>query len=325
MRTVYAMFDRYDQAERAMSEFVRAGLPADRVGLLAKKPGGNGMLVPFDVPGIGQLSANGAMRGMLAGSTTRRGGLPEALTRLGVPEREVGQCVDAIGRGAIFEAVVVDDNKEADVRAIMKRHTADTYEDIVVPVIREELRVGTRQVDAGGVRISSHVREVPVEQTITVREERVTVERRIIDRPIDETDDAFRDRTIDLRAKTEEPVVTKRAHVVEEIRIHKDRNERVQKVNDTLRHTDVQLHELAGERTFDATRYRDHYEKYYAGRYDLKTVAPAYEFGEMMARRGGGEFTRVEGDARAAWEQKNPGTWDKVRDAILAGWQRIRH
>ena len=58
----------------------------------------------------------------------------------------------------------------------------------------------------------------------------------------------IRDRTDDLHAIAEEPVVCKHAHIVEEIRVHKDRTERVHQIPDTLRHTDVQLSDLPGER-----------------------------------------------------------------------------
>lgn len=289
MKTVYGVFDRRDQAKRAMDEFARAGMSASTI------PRGDGMR--------------------------------SALIRCGVPRNELDQYADAIGRGDVFEAVVVDDDREADARAIMDRYASPSaaLEDIVVPVIREELHVGTREVDAGGVRVSSHVREIPVEQTITVREERVTIERRVIDRPIGDGDEAFRERSFDLKESHEEPVVTKRAHVVEEIRIHKDRNERVQTVNDTLRHTDVQLRDLPGERAFDASAYREHFAKAYGNGSKLETFAPAYEFGERLSRRNpASEWKTLEGEARSAWEQRNPGTWDKFKDAVFAGWQRLR-
>jgi uncharacterized protein (TIGR02271 family) len=221
---------------------------------------------------------------------------------------------------------VVDDTRAAEATAILGRYAGAELEEpaeIVIPVIREDLQIGTREIDAGGVRIASHVREVPVEQTVTIREEKVTVERRIIDRPIGETDDAFRDRTVDVRAFGEEPQVTKRARVVEEIRVHKDRGERLERVNDSLRHTDVRVAELPSHRPFDASRYREHFARTYGDRYDLRTVAPAYEFGERLSlSRSGSDWSAIEGDARVAWEKANPGTWERFKEAIVTGWKR---
>jgi hypothetical protein len=48
----------------------------------------------------------------------------------------------------------------------------------VIPVAEERLRVGKRDVSHGRVRIRSYVVETPVEEQVTLREERVAVERR---------------------------------------------------------------------------------------------------------------------------------------------------
>jgi uncharacterized protein (TIGR02271 family) len=327
MKTVYHVFDRYDQAERAMTALALAGMPAEQIAVLSRKPI-DGKMFPVDVPGIGPLAANARMRDLLTGTPTSASGMRGALLSLGVSAAEIERCAHEIRRGGTLEAIVVDDRQATDASAILNRYAGDDAEEaieIVVPVIREELQVGTREIDAGGVRIASHVREVPVEQTITIREERVTVERRIVDRPIDETDAALRDRTLDLKAIAEEPIVTKRARVTEEIRIHKNHAERVAKINETLRHTDVRLAQLPSERTFDATRYRDHFARTYGDRYDLKTVAPAYEFGERLARAAGAsDWATVEPHARTTWERTNPNSWDRFKDAIMAGWQSTR-
>ncbi len=323
MKTIYRVFERYDQAERAMNALALAGLPADRVAVLSTKPIA-GKMFAVEVPGIGALAANARMRELLTGSGAASG-MRGALTGLGVSSAEIERCADEVRRGRTLEAIVVDDARASEASAILGRYAGDELDEhaeIVVPVIREDLQVGTREIDAGGVRIASHVREVPVEQTVTIREEKVTVERRIIDRPINETDEAFRDRTFDLKAFAEEPLVTKRARVVEEIRIHKDRDEKMAKVNDTLRHTDVKIVELPSARAFDVSRYRDHFAKTYAGRYELETVAPAYEFGERLSRSGASDFAAIEGSAKTAWERSNPGTWERFRDAIVTGWKR---
>ena len=54
----------------------------------------------------------------------------------------------------------------------------------VVPVYEEELRVGKRDVSHGRVRLRSYVVETPVREQIGLREERVSVERRPVDRAV---------------------------------------------------------------------------------------------------------------------------------------------
>ena len=300
MRTIFGVFDRFDQARRAQNDFVRAGLETNRIGMLTKQPDGETGMLLVDVPELGKLSANNTMRDMLASFPKPEGSVRGMLMRLGVPAQELDPCTDAIKRGAILEAVAVDDAREADARAIMNRYAsspANDVEEIVIPVIREQFEVGAREVDAGGVRISSRsVREVPVEDTITIREERVTVERRVIDRPVGDAEDAYRERTFELGAVSEAPVVTKHAHVVEEIRVHKDRSERVENFKDTLRHTDVRLSDLPSERG-------------------------AYDYGAQLSKRGG---DWSETDVKTSWEKTNPGTWDRFKDSILSGWQSLK-
>jgi len=120
--------------------------------------------------------------------------------------------------------------------------------DLVIPVVDEEIDVGKRSVEAGGVRVRSHVVEKPFEQTVRLREERVNVERRPFERALTlaEAEERLRDTSMEMKALAEVPIVGKRAHIVEEIVIKKETTERVEKVRDTVRHTDVDVTEIPG-------------------------------------------------------------------------------
>jgi uncharacterized protein (TIGR02271 family) len=123
--------------------------------------------------------------------------------------------------------------------------------DLVIPIVDEEIDVGKRSIDAGGVRIHSHVVEKPIEQSVRLREEHITVERRPFDRALSasEADERFRDGTVEMKALSEVPIVGKRAHVVEEIIVRKEVTERVEKVRDTVRHMDAEVTELPSRQT----------------------------------------------------------------------------
>src|SRR4051794_15681481 len=58
----------------------------------------------------------------------------------------------------------------------------------VIPVVEEALQVGKRRVLRGGVRVYSRVTEQPVEESISLREERVRVDRHRVDRPVTQAD-----------------------------------------------------------------------------------------------------------------------------------------
>jgi uncharacterized protein (TIGR02271 family) len=117
----------------------------------------------------------------------------------------------------------------------------------VIPVVEEQLQVGKRIVDRGGVRIFSRVSERPVEEQVTLREERARVERHATDRAAtpQEMAQAFKEDSMELRETTEEAVVSKTARVVEEVEVTKEVGERTEQVRDTVRRTDVGVEDMS--------------------------------------------------------------------------------
>lgn len=118
-------------------------------------------------------------------------------------------------------------------------YVAETDE--TVPIVEEGLRVGKREVSGGRVRVRSYVVEEPVTADVELREERVEIERRPVDQPVASGEDAFRERTIEAEEFTEEPVVSKEARVVEEVGLRREAETRRETVEDTVRHTEVEI------------------------------------------------------------------------------------
>jgi len=120
--------------------------------------------------------------------------------------------------------------------------TAGTRKDEqVIPLTEEQLEIGKRTVDRGTTKIRRYVVEKPVEETVNLRTERVTVERR---QPIEAKTPgagAFEERVVEVRETTEEPVVAKTAHVVEEVVLGREVTERTETVKDTIRREDVEV------------------------------------------------------------------------------------
>jgi stress response protein YsnF len=123
-------------------------------------------------------------------------------------------------------------------------NTAPVANDGTIKVMKEDLVVGKRETEAGGVRVTSHVVETPVQEQVKLHEERVTVERRPVNERVAGTE-AFRDQTIEARATAEEAVVGKDVRVVEEIGIKKEAADRVETVRDTVRETKVDVQDTA--------------------------------------------------------------------------------
>jgi len=127
----------------------------------------------------------------------------------------------------------------------------------VLPVLEEQLQVGKREVQRGGVRVVQRMTETPVKELVRLREERAVVERHPVDRPATQADfQAFQEGSIEMRETIEEPVVSKSARVVEEVVVGKRVEEHTQTVEDVVRRAAVEVEPLgqgASDRMLERT------------------------------------------------------------------------
>lgn len=215
-----------------------------------------------------------------------------------------------------------------------KKGTA-SKEQTRIPVVEEELQVGKREVQRGGVRIFKRVSEMPVNESVQLREEHVNVERRPVNQPATQADtDAFKEGSIELRESAEEAVVSKNARVVEEVVVGKEVTERTENISDTVRRTDVEVEQLGAQNssgrsgmTDRDSEFRNHWQSTYGtqgGRYE--DHAPAYQYGSRLAgdqRYSGRRWNDLEADARTDWESSHADhPWEKAKDAVRYGWER---
>ncbi len=121
---------------------------------------------------------------------------------------------------------------------------ASGRDDDKIQIAEERLVVGKREVERGGVRVRSYVVETPVHERVDLREENVSVERHAVNRAIEAGTDAFQERTIEMHETAEEAVIGKQAVVTEELTIRKNVGQRTQEIDDTVRHTEVEVEPL---------------------------------------------------------------------------------
>ncbi|WP_267901428.1 DUF2382 domain-containing protein [Amaricoccus solimangrovi] len=159
----------------------------------------------------------------------------------------VATTPERLGMAATAPGVGVEAGGEPGMRAAATGFDAGPAEaghagrDEVIPVVEERLRVGKRDASLGRVRVRSYVVEEPVSEEVRLRSEQVEIERRPVDRPLEATDDAFVDRTIEAEERAEEAVVDKEARVTEEIGLRRTADERTETISDTVRHTEVEV------------------------------------------------------------------------------------
>jgi uncharacterized protein (TIGR02271 family) len=378
--TVVALFDSYSDAERGVTSLVNAGISRDRIDIASDAH-----------------ATSAASAGTTTGATARHEDesigdrISHFFSRLfGGDDRrdDVTYYSEAVRRGGAV--VTVDAATEADAdRAAEILHSSGAIDideradqwrqsgwagspagagtreskdfgrtnEQVIPVVNEELQVGKRRRERGGVRIYTHIEEQPVEEKVRLREEHARVERRPADRPATEADlAAFKEGTIEVRETVEEPVVAKDVRVVEEVVIGKETTERVESVNDTVRRREVDVEKLDARSGRDpslASRdafvsrdpltsrdsvargyddydndFRTHWQTNYSrGGGVYEDYQPAYRYGSTLAsdeRYRNRDWNDIEMDARRDWDTRNPGgTWERFKAAVRHGWERV--
>jgi hypothetical protein len=226
-------------------------------------------MAPLAIPGIGPILAAGPIAAALtgAGIGAVAGGLIGGLTQLGVPEEEAHYYAEGVRRGGILVTVAAESDAQAQTAVtVMQRHGAVDIDqratewkkqgwkgrfDADVAESATERTEAERQ--QGGVRVFSRVTERPVQESVELEQEHVEVQRRPVDRPADSTGTTFREQSFEMRESAEEPVVEKRARVVEEVKVGKKKSKSKQTVQDTVRGTDVEVERTGAS---NQSRYR---------------------------------------------------------------------
>ena len=258
LTTLVCLFHHRDQAESAIKDLIKAEVPQTSISVT-----GNGDKNPsFEDDGT--------------------------LARLGIPARDLPHISEGLRDGGVLVAVSSSADHVSKVERIFGDHRATKIDDVeerdktgsiaplaaaaglgaaagrglsdqvAVPIVEEELAVGKRTVDQGGVRVYRRVVEIPVDESVSLREEHVNVERRPVDRAVTNADLALQgERTIELTETAEEAVIGKSARVVEEVVVGKDVTERTEHIHDTVRRTEVEVEQVApGDSRYGSERRR---------------------------------------------------------------------
>ncbi|HWN52721.1 MAG TPA: YsnF/AvaK domain-containing protein [Xanthobacteraceae bacterium] len=259
---ISAFFDSRPEAVRAVDELVKAGIPRSSVRLLPET----------DTPATkatGSYDRNRDDKGFWA-----------SLGDFFLPDNDRHTYAEAMHRGSIMVSAAVDPAHGDKAEAILEKHgtvnidereaswrkegwngypagsavagagkTTSTplpgspasNEGGIIPVVEEQLKVGRRQVTGGRVKVRSYVVETPVQEQVNLRTESVNVDRRPADRAVAAEEDAFRERTVEAHANSEEAIVSKTARVTGEVVVKKEAGQRIETVSDTVRSTKVDV------------------------------------------------------------------------------------
>jgi uncharacterized protein (TIGR02271 family) len=325
--TIIAAFDSGTEAQAAAADLQAAGFPRDEIYLQSNTPG--------ELPRSTNTSSEGGVKGWF-----------KSLFGEKEDYQDTSRYENAVTSGKCLLRVDVNDHQISAVEDILNRHSpVDVHEaqdqrgreqlahrdTEAIPVVKEEVRVGKRQVLRGGVRVYSRVVEEPVQENISLREERVRVDRQPVNRDATPADlSAGKEQVLEVQEFAEEPVVAKQSRVVEEVRVGKDVSERNETIRDTVRRTEVNVDRTpdTGQEQFDDSDFRaDFQNRYAASGASYDTYQPAYRYGYDMAsdsRYQGRRFDDVESDLRTDYGRRYPNSkWEEIKDAIRSGWDKM--
>lgn len=238
--TVLCLFHTREHAQEALADLQRSEIPANSISV------------------VGNQSS----------SSNTAGQALSALQQLGLPEHDIRLLSDGLNAGGTIIVVSGPEAYTDTAEDIFARHRAaqvdekvitenmgqqtvagvSTDADAVIPVVEEEVQVGKRQVQRGGVRVYSRVVETPVEKTVVLEEERAIIDRQPVNRPVTEADlEKLRIQSVEITESAEVPVVEKSARVVEEVLVSKETMERTEHVTDTVRKTQVEVEQIGAD------------------------------------------------------------------------------
>ena len=119
----------------------------------------------------------------------------------------------------------------------------------MIQLSEEQLAVGKRLINRGGTRVRRYVVETPVEESVSLHSEKVTLERHPVAAGVPVTDGSFSEKVIEMTETAEEAVVSKTARVVEEVGLRKEATDRVETIRDTVRKEEVEIEQIPGSGT----------------------------------------------------------------------------
>ena len=242
-RTLTALYDTASLAEAARDRLIHAGIPASEIDV-------------HDQAAYGEPATDNHKGGMLAGLKSMFGAhedhhaYSEGLSRGHVLlNATVGDGETEKAYEILDESGAVDfDQSQAQWRQAGwsgAQSEAPSTND-TIQLAEERLVIGRREVERGGIRVRSYVVETPVSEQVNLRQETVGIERHPVNRPVAAGDEAFRNRTLEMRETSEEAVVGKETFVTEEIALRKDVGQRTEEVRDSVRHTEVEVEHVEG-------------------------------------------------------------------------------
>ena len=133
-------------------------------------------------------------------------------------------------------------------RARAERTPSATPEQATIQLSEEQLKIGKREVEVGGVRLRKVVRTEVVNQPVELRREEIVIERVPAEDAHSGRQRAFNEQEIYIPLRREEVVVEKETRLREEVRARKTTQADRREVSEQVRREDVEIEETGEAR-----------------------------------------------------------------------------
>lgn len=357
MRTVVALYDRFEDAQQAVQALHDSGFRREDINMVARDIDGNysrdlnqrqvvdtgqevsdgaatgagigavlgglgGLLVGLGalaIPGIGPVIAAGPIITTLAGAGVGAvaGGIVGALVDLGIPEEHAQYYAEGIRRGGTLVVVRADDAQAEMARNVMNRFNPVDIENRV-----ETWRQGHwTGFDQNSQPIGSEQMEFnrsnPMPVTGEDRNRDMNQQPREMKR-----DNEF---ATGMDEHTNEDIFSKE-------RAHDEVVDIPVTGSDTMEVDEVDVIDVNPMDTADWNRYdplfrQDYQTRYGAGQYDYSYYQPAYRYGYDLARDPQYreyDWYQLESIARQNYHMHGiRGAWEDVKDAVYNAWHSV--
>lgn len=141
------------------------------------------------------------------------------------------------------DAYATDTDRTVDTGVDRGVSTTTESDNLRVPIREEELSATTREREIGSVRIDKDVITEHQTLDVPVTEERVRVERHVVDRDASSDSDVFEEGSIEVPIRGEEVELRKGVRVTEEVEIQKDAVQHTEQVGGDVRREEVRISE----------------------------------------------------------------------------------
>ena len=263
--TIVAIYDTAAHAELAAADLREAGVPDSAISVHADTFSKAGTTTTTSAAPVREHGFWSSLfggepdhdtsvydRSLASGSTVVTVKTPEAQVSCAMDILESHNPVDIDERASGYGLTQTTTTRQPMAMPTTTTSALATGTGETIQLAEESLAVGKRVVNRGGTRIRRFVVETPVEQSVTLHDEKVTLERRPVtdERPV--TDADFTDKTIEMTESAEEAVVGKTVRVVEEVALKKQATDRVETVRDTVRKEEVEIEQIPATTTTGA-------------------------------------------------------------------------